>query len=93
MNELSAMRSRRDESEQRLQGLKLRLRQRAERDTRCEPSLPESFGRHASDWTKRHERFFQERLAILTSKSRNEIGAIERKLVRQNSAIRAKILA
>ncbi len=93
MSELSSMRSRRDESKERLRNLKLRIRQKAERDTRCEPSLPESFGRHASDWTKRHERFFQERLAILTSKSRNEIGAIERKLVRQNKAIQTKILA
>lgn len=48
---LRLMRDRRDDNQQRLQILERRLTQEAEAATRSDRSLPETFGRYASDWT------------------------------------------
>lgn len=84
---LSQMRNKRDTTRTRLNELRRRLQTRAESETRTERGLPSTFGRHASDWTRRHEAFFQQRLSELTTHSRNELGALEAKLKRQNAAI------
>jgi hypothetical protein len=87
--QLRLMRERRSENQLRLQILERRLAQAAEAATRSNQSLPTTFGRYASDWTKRHEADFQHRLCELRLEARNEIGSIEQKLARQTDAITA----
>lgn len=84
---LRLMRDRRNDNQQRLQILERRLAHQAEAATRSDQSLPETFGRYASDWTKRHEAEFQRRLSELRLGARNEIGSIKQKLERQSNAI------
>jgi len=87
--QLRLMRDRRAENQQRLQILERRLAQEAEAATRSSTSLPTTFGRCTSDWTKRHEADFQRRLSELRLEARNEIGSIKQKLARQSDAIAA----
>lgn len=86
---LRLMRDRRAETADRLRNIELRIAGVAEAGTRSNDDLPSTFGRHASDWTSRHEADYQRRLSELRSETRNEIGAIKRKLARQTEAISA----
>ena len=64
----------------------------AEAFARNADGLPPSFGRHASDWSRRHERQYQARLADIRAAQRNDRGAIAKKIERQNAALRAQLL-
>lgn len=88
-HQLRLMRDRRADNQARLRTLERRLAGTAEAETRANGELPITFGRHASDWTKRHEAHFQRRLSELRLDARNEIGSIEKKIARQSAAITA----
>ncbi|MGE4404401.1 hypothetical protein [Pseudomonas sp.] len=87
--QLRLMRERRADNQARLRTLEMRLFHEAEAATRSNPGLPSTFGRYASDWTKRHEADFQRRLSELRAAARNEIGSIAQKITRQSDAIAA----
>lgn len=87
--QLRLMRDRRADNQARLRILERRLAGTGEADTRANAELPITFGRYASDWTKRHEAHYQRRLSELRLDARNEIGSIEKKIDRQSAAITA----
>ena len=76
----------------RLTSLDLAARQAAEGRTRGSDELPLTHGRHATDWTRRHERAFQRHLAEIVGSQRNDRGALLAKIERQTTALRENLL-
>ena len=76
----------------RLASLDLAARQAAEGRTRGSDELPLTHGRHATDWTRRHERAFQRHLAEIVGSQRNDRGALLAKIERQTTALRENLL-
>ena len=85
--ELSRMRRCRDETHRRILQMRAAISRRAETQTRASHSLPNTFGRGTSSWTKRHEAEYQYWRGIGLSEHRKELEGLEAKLVRQNTAI------
>jgi len=85
--QLLRMRAARDHTRATIALINQRLARTAE--TRALPELPDTFGRHASDWTRRHEDQFRRFLSELTNDARHELGALRAKLQRQEAAIAA----
>ena len=73
----------------RLRLLEISAARQAETLARSAPGLPATFGRHASDWTRAHEREYQAHLAKIHGDQRNDRGALKAKIDRQNAALRA----
>ena len=76
----------------RLASLDLAARQAAERRTCGSDGLPPAHGRHATDWTRRHERAFQRNLAEIVGSQRIDRGALLAKIERQTTALREDLL-
>jgi hypothetical protein len=78
--------------EARLQGLDAAARRKAEKLARSASDLVPSFGRHASDWSRRHEARFQAELAVIIGEQRGDRQSLERKIERRSEALRRIIL-
>lgn len=89
--ELHRMRAALEQNKYRLAGLRAWVQREAEAQTRSH-SLPHTFGRHSTSWTKAHEAEFQHRLAVGIEEHGNDIGGLEAKIARQEEAIRARHL-
>ena len=76
----------------RLNGLDQAARRRAEKLTRAAPDLPSSFGRHASDWSRRHEARCQAELSKIAGDQRADRATLKRKIARQTEALRRLVL-
>lgn len=87
--QLLRMRAARDQTRGTIASINHRLTRAAETRARAVTELPNTFGRHASDWTRRHEEQFHRFLAELTNEARHELGALRTKLHRQEAAIAA----
>lgn len=87
--QLLRMRAARDQTRATIASINHRLARTAETRARAVPGLPATFGRHASDWTRRHEEQFHRFLGQLTNDARQELGALRTKLQRQEAAIAA----
>ena len=85
--QLLRMRAARDQTRATIALINHRLARTAETRARAVPELPDTFGRHASDWTRRHEEQFRRFLGELTNDARQELGALRAKLQRQEAAI------
>ncbi len=89
---LTGMMTARDRTMTALDNIDGQLRRAAEAETRADATLPPSFGRHATNWTRVHEAHYRAVLATITSRRANETGALRAKLMRQCDAIRAEIV-
>ena len=85
--QMKRMRRCRDETQRRVLQMRAAISREAETKTRASRSLPDSFGRGTSSWTKRHEAEYQYWRGIGLSEHRKEMEGLEAKLVRQNTAI------
>ena len=90
--ELVRMQARRDETRHLLGEIGDRLAAEAERKVTACDLLPYTFGRHSTSWTPCHERRYQHHLGGARTAHRNEIGALQAKLARQDAAIAARHL-
>lgn len=76
----------------RLVGLDQAAQRRAEKLTRSASDFAPTFGRHASDWSRRHEARFQAELAAIVGEQRADRASLEKKIARRTEALRTLIL-
>ena len=85
--ELKRMRACRDRTQKLILEIHASISRRAEARTKSSHSLPHTYGRSSTSWTRHHERTYQDWRGALLSEHRRELGALDAKLVRQNRAI------
>jgi|TARA_Y100000815_G_scaffold191971_1_gene175368 hypothetical protein len=85
--ELNRMRARRNETQKLILEIHAAISRRAEARTKSSHSLPHTYGRHSTSWTRHHEQTYQDWRGAFLSEHRRELGALDAKLVRQNRAI------
>lgn len=88
---LCAMMDARDRILTEIDAIEGSIRREAESTVRNAEDLPETFGRHATDWTEQHETSYRSLLIDIGARRRNETGALQAKVMRQSDAIRAAI--